>query len=121
MKERRSGTIINMSSIAGRKTFPSHAVYCGTKYAVHGLTEGVRQEVSGSNVRCVTVAPAVVETDLATHTTDAEILEGFKQWKATLEKALEPDDVARTVLFAYQQPPHVCIREVVIAPTTQEP
>lgn len=121
MKDRQSGTIINMSSIAGRKTFPSHAVYCSTKFAVHGLTENVRQEVAHCNVRCVTIAPAVVDTDLATHTTDKEILDGFKEWKAGLGKALEAEDVARTVLFAFQQPAHVCMREIVIAPTKQEP
>ncbi len=43
MKARRSGTIINISSIAGRKTFPNHAAYCATKFAVHALTENIRK------------------------------------------------------------------------------
>lgn len=56
------GTIINISSIAGRKTFDNHSVYCGTKYAVHAITESMRKEVSGSNVRMIVIAPGVVET-----------------------------------------------------------
>ena len=43
MIKRKKGTIINISSVAGRFTFPNHAVYCGTKYAVHAITENVRK------------------------------------------------------------------------------
>ena len=43
MKEKNKGTIINISSIAGRKTFNDHAVYCGTKFAVHAITENIRK------------------------------------------------------------------------------
>ena len=42
MCQRENGTIINVSSVAGRKTFPSHSVYCATKFAVHALTESMR-------------------------------------------------------------------------------
>lgn len=57
MKARNSGTIINISSIAGKKTFPDHAAYCGTKFAVHAISENVREEVAASNVRVTTIAP----------------------------------------------------------------
>jgi NADP-dependent 3-hydroxy acid dehydrogenase YdfG len=57
MLARRHGTIINVSSIAGRKTFPNHAVYCGTKFAVHAISENLREEVSGHDVRVITIAP----------------------------------------------------------------
>lgn len=56
MIARNEGTIINISSIAGRKTFDNHSVYCGTKYAVHAMTESMRREVSGSNVRMIVIA-----------------------------------------------------------------
>ena len=45
MIKRQTGTIINVSSVAGRKTFPNHAAYCGTKFAVHALTENIREDV----------------------------------------------------------------------------
>ncbi|AQS38126.1 short chain dehydrogenase [Shewanella psychrophila] len=46
MKARKIGTIITVSSVAGRKTFPNHSAYCATKFAVHALTENIREEVS---------------------------------------------------------------------------
>jgi len=49
MLKRQSGTIITISSIAGKKSFANHVAYCGTKFAVHGLTEALRGEVSGSS------------------------------------------------------------------------
>ncbi|MFY1971734.1 SDR family oxidoreductase [Achromobacter dolens] len=57
MVERGHGTIINISSVAGRKTFPNHVAYVGTKFAVHGLSENLREELSPHNVRVVTIAP----------------------------------------------------------------
>ena len=63
MIERKHGTVVNVSSVAGRKTFPAHSVYCGTKFAVHAMTEGMREEVAPHNVRFVTIAPGAVETD----------------------------------------------------------
>ena len=42
MKERKDGTVINVSSIAGKKTFGNHAVYCGTKFFVHAVTENIK-------------------------------------------------------------------------------
>lgn len=120
MKARRSGTVINISSIAGRKTFGAHAAYCGTKFAVHAISENVREEVADSNVRVTTIAPGVVETELLSHTTSDDIKGGYEGWKQDIGGALVPDDIARTVLFAYQQPQGMCIREIVVAPTRQQ-
>ncbi len=113
------GTIINISSIAGRKTFDQHSVYCGSKFAVHAITEAMRKEVSASNVRFITIAPGVVETPLLSHTTDATIISDYTQWKQTIESGLDPQIVADCVRFAYQQPQSVCIREIVLAKTKQ--
>ncbi len=121
MKNRNSGTIINISSIAGRKTFPSHAAYCGSKFAVHAISETVREEVADSGVRVITIAPGAVETELLSHTTSAEIKDGYEDWKASMGGVIVPDDVARSVFFAFDQPQNVCIREIVIAPTRQQP
>ncbi|PMS75057.1 oxidoreductase [Vibrio parahaemolyticus] len=121
MKARNSGTIINISSIAGKKTFPDHAAYCGTKFAVHAISENVREEVAASNVRVTTIAPGAVETELLSHTTSQDIKEGYDAWKVDMGGVLAADDVARAVMFAYQQPQNVCIREIALAPTKQQP
>ncbi|CAA0125744.1 putative oxidoreductase [BD1-7 clade bacterium] len=121
MKARRSGTIINISSIAGRKTFPNHTAYCGTKFAVHAISESVREEAAGSDVRVITIAPGAVETELLSHTTSDNLIEDYEDWKSGMGGVLGPDDIARTICFAYQQPQNVCIREIVIAATRQNP
>ena len=121
MMERNSGTIINISSIAGKKTFPNHAAYCGTKFAVHAISENVREEVAASNVRVTTIAPGAVETELLSHTTSEDIKDGYDAWKEDMGGVLAADDVARAVEFAYAQPQNVCIREIALAPTKQQP
>jgi len=121
MKARQSGTIINISSVAGRKTFPNHAAYCGTKFAVHAISENVREEVADFNVRVTTIAPGAVETELLSHTTSSDIIDGYEEWKGTMGGALQADDIARSVEYAYQQPQGVCIREIVICATRQQP
>ncbi|HHF3167134.1 TPA: SDR family oxidoreductase [Vibrio diabolicus] len=121
MKARNSGTIINISSIAGKKTFPDHAAYCGTKFAVHAISENVREEVASSNVRVTTIAPGAVETELLSHTTSQDIKDGYDAWKEDMGGVLAADDIARAVLFAYQQPQGVCVREIALAPTKQQP
>ncbi|MNJ46415.1 putative oxidoreductase [compost metagenome] len=122
MIQRRQGTIINVSSVAGRKTFPNHVAYVGTKFAVHGISENLREEVAAHNVRVVTIAPGAVETELLGHTTDEGIKEGYQAWKAEMGgQVLSAEDVAAAIAYAYQQPQHVCIREIVLAATRQQP
>ena len=121
MKARNTGTIINISSIAGRKTFANHAAYCGTKFAVHGISENVREEVADSNVRVITISPGAVETELLSHTTSDEIKQGYESWKEDMGGAIQASDIANTVSFAYNQPQNVCIREIVVAATKQQP
>ena len=119
MKQRNHGTIMNLSSIAGIKPFPNHAAYTGTKFAVHGLTDNVREEVAAHNVRVIIIAPGAVDTPLLTHTSSQEIKEAYGEWKKDLGGVLDPDDVARTMLFAYEQPQSTCLREIVLSTTKQ--
>ncbi|MES5952110.1 SDR family oxidoreductase [Bacillus fungorum] len=120
MIKRETGTIINISSIAGKKTFGDHAAYVGTKFAVHAMSENVREEVSKHNVRVITIAPGVVETELLSHTSDEKIKENYVTWKESIYGGLNPTTVAETIYFVFNQPQNVNIREVVLAPTKQE-
>ena len=120
MKKSNTGTIINISSIAGRKTFDNHSIYCGTKFAVHAISENIREEVADFNVRVSIIAPGVVETSLLKHTTDTTIKNEYVQMKKEMGGGIEADNIADTVEFLYKQPQNVCIREIVIAPTKQK-
>ena len=121
MVERKAGTIVNLGSIAGRKTFAKHAVYCGTKFAVHAITENIREEVSGSDVRLVNIAPGMVETALVDSSTDEEAKAGWWDYAKEIGGALQPESIAQSILFAYQMPQSVCVQEMVVCPTRQEP
>ena len=119
MKVRKGGTILNISSIAGRKSFPNHAAYVGTKFAVSAMSENIREEVADDNVRVMTICPGVVGTELIDHTTDEQIKSDYADWRESIGGALEPDDIARTAEFMYGQPQGMNIREVVVGPTRQ--
>ena len=121
MTERRQGTIINMSSLAGKKTFTNHAAYVASKFGAHGLSETIREEVSGSNVRVSLVAPGAAETELLTHVTDQGALTDCQAWKESMGGiTLDPVHVAETVKFIYDMPQEVTIREIDIAATAQD-
>jgi len=121
MVQRRHGTIVNISSIAGRKAFPNHVAYVGTKFAVTGLSENLREELSPHGVRVVTIEPGAVETELLGHTTDEGIKQGYQAWKQDMGGVvLSADDVAGAIGYAYSQPQGVCIREIVLAATRQQ-
>jgi len=76
MRERRRGTVIAISSIAGHKSFPNHAAYCGTKFAVGAIMETVRKESAPFGVRACVISPGVVSTELLGHSTDPDIIAG---------------------------------------------
>ena len=121
MVDRKGGTIINMGSIAGIKTFPDHTVYCGTKFAVHAITENIREEVAGHNVRLITIAPGMVYTELLDHGCEDEARKGWMDYAEQIGGALKPESIAKSVLFSYEMPQEVCVREMVVCPTGQEP
>ncbi|MDY2777043.1 MAG: SDR family oxidoreductase [Collinsella sp.] len=121
MKQRRCGTIVNISSIAGVKPFTNHAAYCASKYGVVGLSEVVRQELSSYDVRVVRICPGSVETELLGHTTDEGCLSDYQDWReATGVGSITAEDIANTVHFVYSMPQGVNIREVQIADTRQD-
>ncbi len=121
MKERNTGTIINISSIAGVKPFGNHAAYCATKYGVVGLSEVARMELSAHNVRVMRICPGAVATELLSHTTSEDIKQGYNEWKENVgANSITTHDVAKTIKFAYELPQGVNLREIQIADTKQD-
>ncbi len=119
MKEKKSGHIVNLSSVAGRTVFPTGTVYCATKHAIAAFSEGLRQEFSArSNIRVTSIEPGVVSTELTDTITD-ESLKGFIENAKKME-ALQAKDIANAILYAVESPSHVNVNEVLIRPTTQE-
>ena len=119
MKEKKSGHIVNLSSVAGRVVFASGSVYCATKFAIAAFSEGLRKEFSTrANIRVTSIEPGVVDTELNDTITD-ESLKGFVENTKKME-ALHAEDIANAILYAVESPSHVNVNEILIRPTTQE-
>ncbi|MGI8865441.1 MAG: SDR family NAD(P)-dependent oxidoreductase [Rubrobacteraceae bacterium] len=118
MKEQKSGHLVNISSVAGRKvTRDSSGVYAGTKFAVNAISEGLRQELLEDNIRVTIVEPGAVATELPDHITD-EDARGSLSGLMALER-LQAVDIAEAITYAVTQPDRVSVNEILIRPTQQ--
>ena len=112
MQERKSGHIINVSSIGGFQVWPTCAVYSGTKFAVRAISEGLRLE--NKEVRVTIISPGVVESELAHTISDPGTREMIEDFRAV---ALKADAIARAIAYAIEQPGDVDVNEIIIRPT----
>lgn len=112
-KQQKSGQFINMSSIGGRTAIATGAVYCATKFAVHAISEALRQEVGG-DIRVTILTPGVVESDLAETITDPATKVFIDKFR---EISIKPDAIARAIAFAVEQPDDVDVSELIVRPT----
>ena len=97
------GHLLLTGSVAGRRALPG-SLYSCTKWAVTAMGEAARLELDGTGVRVTLIEPGMVDTPF---------------FDNPVTDALEPDDVARAVLYAVSQPPHVDVNEILIRPTAQ--
>src|SRR5215217_871437 len=118
MRAQGSGDIVNLSSIAGRFARAGSAVYNLTKFGVNAYSEGLRQEVTEGGIRVIVVEPGFVDTELQGHNR-GPVLEAIEGMRDQIGEVLEPEDIARGILYAVSQPPHVSVNEVLIRPTRQ--
>jgi NADP-dependent 3-hydroxy acid dehydrogenase YdfG len=98
------GHLVLTGSVAGRRALPG-SLYSATKWAVTAMGEAARLELNGTGVRVTLIEPGQVDTP-------------FFDNRPT--GALEADDVARAVMYAVSQPPHVDVNEILVRPTAQE-
>ncbi len=117
MAKRGEGHIINISSIAGKETYPSGNVYCATKHAVESLTKGMRLDLLQHGIKVTSVAPGAVNTEFS--------LVRFKGDKERADKVYEgfiplyAEDIAETILFVVSRPAHVNIDNILVMPAAQ--
>lgn len=120
MLEQERGHIVNVSSVAGRRTFPGSAVYSGTKFFVRALSEGMRNELSPHhNIRVTSIEPGAVDTELPHTITDQDVLTGLSEGFDGLEM-MESEDIAEAIRYALTAPERVDVEELLVMPTDQE-
>ncbi len=114
MRGRGRGTIINISSVSDRKTCPVAVTYTATKYAVRALTESLREAEGKGGVRVINVAPGYVKTNI-----HRGMGVTFEQYCEALGNPdfMTADELAGIIYYCYQLPAHLCVRELVVAPT----
>lgn len=118
MQERKSGHIITTASVAAYKVFPASAVYSATKFALRGLTEGLRQEVKPHNIRTTLISPGAVTTELLDHISESDVQSANQDYVGKV--GIPAESFARMVAFAVSQPDDVDVNEIVFRPTAQE-
>ncbi len=98
MMEKRSGSIINVSSLAGLKATPGGAAYCASKFGVIGITEAVAIEYGKYNIRANCIVPGWIETPMV-HRLFGDKLPASSATAAPLRRVGQPEDVAKAALF----------------------
>lgn len=108
-----SGHVVNVASTAAYRVFPSAAVYCGTKFAVRAITDGLRME--HTDIRATTISPAATRSELADTITDPATQAAIGAFRDA--GMLGPDAIARAIRFAIAQPADVDVSEIIVRPT----
>ncbi|MCC5646254.1 SDR family oxidoreductase [Nostoc sp. CHAB 5824] len=117
MVSRDRGHVVNLGSIAGHQTYPGGNVYCATKAAVRAISEGLKQDLLGTQVRVTSVDPGMVETEFSEVRFHGDAERANKVYQGV--KPLTADDVADVIFFCVTRSPHVNINEVVLMPVDQ--
>src|SRR5579875_1101231 len=99
------GHLLLTGSVAGHRVLPG-SMYSVTKWAVGAMAEAARQDLNGTGVRVTLISPGQVDTPF------------FDKQRS--EGRLHVDDIARAVLYAVSQPPHVDVNEILVRPTAQD-
>ncbi|MDZ8227948.1 SDR family oxidoreductase [Nostoc sp. ChiVER01] len=117
MVSRDRGHVVNLGSIAGHQTYPGGNVYCASKAAVRAISEGLKQDLLGTQVRVTSVDPGMVETEFSNVRFHGDAERANKVYQGV--KPLTADDVADVIFFCVTRSPHVNINEVVLMPVDQ--
>ncbi|CCL99119.1 uncharacterized protein FIBRA_01133 [Fibroporia radiculosa] len=116
-KERKSGHVINLGSVAGREPYTGGSIYCATKHAVRAFTGSLMREVVDTPIRVTEIQPGMVETEFS-----VVRYRGDKSAADKVYEGLQPltaEDIAEEIVWAAARPPHVNVAEVFVLPVNQ--
>lgn len=117
MKDRQSGHIVNISSVAARQTYANGTVYCATKKAVDVISDGMRLELTEFGIKITNIQPGAVETDFS-----LVRFKGDSERAATVYagyEALKAEDIADAIAYCINAPKHVMVSDMTIYPSAQ--
>lgn len=117
MIRNNSGHVVNLGSVAGLGVYEGGSVYCATKWSVKAITQALRLEVNGTDIRVTEICPGLVETEFS-----LVRLHGDREGAARVYEGITPlaaEDIADCILWALTRPAHVDIDEIVVRPVAQ--
>jgi NADP-dependent 3-hydroxy acid dehydrogenase YdfG len=118
MVERNKGDVVNMSSISALRLVPDQAPYSASKAGVHMLSDIIRGELAETAIRVTEVMPGLTRTGIIAARYRGDMDETQRYFER-FKMALDPEDVARCVIFAIDQPPHVQLAQLVVLPVNR--
>ena len=120
MRERGEGRIVNLGSMAGIWSYPSGSSYVASKFAVHGYTRALRDDLQGKPVRVTNVAPGLVETNFSKVRFKGDEDKASAVYSdVAMGGPMHAEDVADCIMFALTRPPHVNVDEIVVMALAQ--
>lgn len=114
LRDRLGAMIASVSSVGGRYGIAGWSVYNATKFAVVGFHDALRKELGPEGIRVSVIEPGAVWTQWG-HNVPAEVMHERRE---SLD-ALQPEDVAQALLYAFAQPPNVLVEEILVRPVRQ--
>ena len=117
MVARKSGHIINISSIAGKEAYPKGNVYCATKHAVDALTKSMRIDLLPYGIRVTSINPGAAETEFSLVRFAGDEERAKQVYKGYTP--LRPEDIADIIYYAASRPPHVTLNDILVTPLAQ--
>lgn len=118
MVARGRGHIVNIGSVAGLRVYRTGSIYNASKFAVRAFTEGLRMDYADSDIRITEILPGLTRTEFAAARFHGDRQRG-RDYYARFPATITAQDVARTVIFALDQPGHVTIAQLVVVPTRE--
>ncbi|OYU64969.1 MAG: NAD(P)-dependent oxidoreductase [Cytophagaceae bacterium BCCC1] len=122
MVERKTGHVVNLSSVAGKQTYENGAVYCATKKSVEAISEGMRLDLTKHGIKVTNIAPGAVETEFSVVRFKGDLERAAKVYEGF--SPLTAKDIADAINYCVMAPDHVTIADMTIfakaqaAPTT---
>lgn len=118
MVKQQSGHILATDSVLGHHVYENSTVYCGPKFAVRAIMEGLRQEHRLDNIKSTIISPGNVATDLYKSIQNEQTRQAELDFRKTID-SLTAEDIASAVVYAIETPDRMSVSEIVIRPTKQ--
>ena len=112
MVKRNVGHVVNIGSIAGHQTYPNGSVYCATKAGERAISDGLRLDLIGTDVRVTSIDPGMVETEFSEVRFRGDVERAAKVYQNL--RVLSAEDIAETIVWVTSRPAHVHVQTILL-------